>query len=446
VDVKGGTIDEVTANVEATISVDSGATVTNVTAKDDVTIESGTVKTVTVPDDAAEDVKVSVAAEATVNTLDLEKNAAVEANGTVENVAKSSDEITVDATGTNGTELAAKVESAHVHQWSDGVETTPADCGVAGVMTYTCNGEGTCTYENNQKTEPIAAKEHNYVLTDSKAATATEDGYETYVCSNNSSHTYTNTIPATGETETPGDNTTSDLATLSPNFNNGKFELSSTLTDTANLFYKFVRGAASQIVSIASFGEGTFAANLVEFANLSSHKVDTYTANSDTSSWTLLASGIYESSSDTTYYVSELTTSPYAVSSDTRTTLSITIVSDENGTTVLSNTADPTIVVNEQIAAYDGSDPQISYADSKLTITGLTSGTDYAVLIKQGSTVKKVVATAGEANWSAALPDGITASAADTSVYIVKLAYDGTTITATGLGTWRTDITGWSAT
>lgn len=46
----------------------------------------------------------------------------------------------------------------------------------------------------------VAALGHDYALTDSKNATCTEDGYETYTCKNDKNHTYTNVLTKNGHT------------------------------------------------------------------------------------------------------------------------------------------------------------------------------------------------------------------------------------------------------
>jgi hypothetical protein len=466
--VEGGTISEVAAYDDATVTVAAGATVATVTANDSVEVAgAGTIANVVVPEDAKDDVKVTVADDATVSNLEVNKNAAVENNGTVTAVSKGSDEITVTTSGDNQAALDTAVAAAHTHSWGDGEETTPATCEEAGVMTYTCSNEG-CTYTDGKRTEVIPALGHAWNTgEETTPATETTDGVRTYTCQNDKTHTYTVAIPATGstddtekpgtdetekpgtdETETPGGNTETTLPTLSPNFNNGKFELSVTLADTTDASYKFERQSdkASQTVSMANYPNGfsTFAANFVDFANLSSHNVSSYTNRADTSVKLVQVGdvvGLYKDEADTTYYV-DLGTSTYTVASGTKTVFNITVVDAEG--TALSTTADPTFVVNEQLAAFSGETPTINYADGKLTIASLTSG-DYAVLIKQGTTVNKVVATATESGWSAALPDGVSTSA-DTSVYIVKLEYSSSTITATGLGGWITNITGWETT
>ena len=115
------------------------------------------------------------------------------------------------------------------HDWDAGVVTTAATCTTDGVKTYTCSRCGTTKTETIQATghspETIPAVAatcegkgksegsrcsvcgtiltaqidtanlgHDFQVTDSKAATATEDGYRTNTCSR-CGYTYTETLP-----------------------------------------------------------------------------------------------------------------------------------------------------------------------------------------------------------------------------------------------------------
>lgn len=81
------------------------------------------------------------------------------------------------------------------HKWDEGKVTTPATCETAGVKTYTCTVDG-C---GKTKTEEVAALGHAWdegkVTT---PATCEEDGVKTYTCKNDSTHTKTEVIKATG--------------------------------------------------------------------------------------------------------------------------------------------------------------------------------------------------------------------------------------------------------
>ena len=69
--------------------------------------------------------------------------------------------------------------------------TTEATCTTEGVRTYVCKNDSSHTY-----TEPIPAAGHNYESSVTTEPTCTTDGVRTYVCKNDSSHTYTEPIPA----------------------------------------------------------------------------------------------------------------------------------------------------------------------------------------------------------------------------------------------------------
>ena len=127
-----------------------------------------------------------------------------------------------------------EVTPALDHDWDNGVVTTPATCTKDGVKTYTCKRDASHT-----KQETIPKTEHTPVPVPAKAATCTEtgltegskcqtcgvtlvkqevtpaldhdwdngvvttpatctkDGVKTYTCKRDSSHTYTEPIPAT---------------------------------------------------------------------------------------------------------------------------------------------------------------------------------------------------------------------------------------------------------
>ena len=71
--------------------------------------------------------------------------------------------------------------------------TTEATCTTNGLRTYVCKNDSSHTY-----TETIPAAGHNYESSVTTKPTCTTDGVRTYVCKNDSSHTYTETIPAAG--------------------------------------------------------------------------------------------------------------------------------------------------------------------------------------------------------------------------------------------------------
>ena len=78
------------------------------------------------------------------------------------------------------------------HAYESTVTIEPT-CTTDGVRTYVCKNDSSHTY-----TEPIPATEHNYESSVTTEPTCTTDGVRTYVCKNDSSHTYTEPIPAAG--------------------------------------------------------------------------------------------------------------------------------------------------------------------------------------------------------------------------------------------------------
>ena len=85
------------------------------------------------------------------------------------------------------------VIKAKGHSPSDDAVFTPATCTTPGYYE-----SGTCTVCSESLTGVIAPLGHDYVVTDSEDPTCTEDGYKVYVCNHDASHTYTETVPATG--------------------------------------------------------------------------------------------------------------------------------------------------------------------------------------------------------------------------------------------------------
>ena len=78
------------------------------------------------------------------------------------------------------------------HAYESTVTIEPT-CTTDGVRTYVCKNDSSHTY-----TEPIPAAGHNYESSVTTEATCTTNGLRTYVCKNDSSHTYTEPIPAAG--------------------------------------------------------------------------------------------------------------------------------------------------------------------------------------------------------------------------------------------------------
>ena len=82
----------------------------------------------------------------------------------------------------------------HEHVYGEWQITTPATCEHEGVKTRYCN----ICLQPDPNTQSIPAHGHDYKLTEMIPATCTEPGSKTYTCSHDSSHHYTEEIPATG--------------------------------------------------------------------------------------------------------------------------------------------------------------------------------------------------------------------------------------------------------
>jgi hypothetical protein len=451
--VKGGEISEVTANHDAVITVESGATVTNVTANDNVTIESGTVQTVTVPD-GAENVSIAIAADATVKNLTVNEDVAVENNGTIEAVSTDADTApTIAATGDNAAQ--ASTDNIHTHTWVKG-EEKEATCDTAGSITYTCSAND-CPV--GTKTEVIAALGHDYVLKDSKDATATEDGYETYVCNNDPDHTYTNTIPATGSTDdsntgddnqNPDDNTGNDNQnpddntgdnTENPDDNTGDNTENpddNTPSDSTTFVAKFVADGVHYILQIA---ENALNSISTKFGGL------TISTGS--------AKGIYWPGAlaviDGTYTVSgdtrTISSNTYVVSADVNVTESYSYsapTANEGVYTFTGTTGDAIADGTLKITKSTGDQQTLTFTESEGTYSTSVSGTGvYAVLVKDASGNLRTYVVNAENGTASVSIAGFT----PTSYLVVGYQADTNSITNEGkdisytvtqYGTWQT--------
>lgn len=122
------------------------------------------------------------------------------------------------------------VVNALGHSYGEGVVNTAPSCTTAGIKTYTCSACGgtktetvaatghtmdkgvvvdptcetagsktyTCTVCGEEQVETIPAINHNWVESERTDATCDTDGKISYICSNDSSHTKTEVITATG--------------------------------------------------------------------------------------------------------------------------------------------------------------------------------------------------------------------------------------------------------
>ena len=186
------------ATVEAksatTVSAADNAVVGTVSAEAPVTVASGVVNTITVPETAAEVVAIQVDSGAAVAEVAVSSSAgaAITNNGTVSAVSAANEEAqsNITASGSSATPTA----SSHIHSWNDGVETTAPTCTATGVRTLTCTADGCGT----TKTESIAALGHNWdagkVTTEPSCKT---EGVKTYTCTACQT-TKTETIAAIG--------------------------------------------------------------------------------------------------------------------------------------------------------------------------------------------------------------------------------------------------------
>ena len=126
---------------------------------------------------------------------------------------------------------------ADAHAWDEGKVTTAPTCTRAGIKTYTCKHNAAHTYTEDVAVDPnahdmkqtavrieptceaagkeavytcangcghttggetVSALGHDYQAKVTKEATCTESGVKTFTCANDSSHTYTEPIPAKG--------------------------------------------------------------------------------------------------------------------------------------------------------------------------------------------------------------------------------------------------------
>ncbi len=96
-------------------------------------------------------------------------------------------------------ETSAEAESrtegavdAHVHEWGEWTETQPPTCSEEGISTRAC----AICFETESRAV-AATGVHDHELSETKAASATEDGYERYICKT-CPDSYTVTLYATG--------------------------------------------------------------------------------------------------------------------------------------------------------------------------------------------------------------------------------------------------------
>ena len=187
-------VSTVEAKGATTVSAADNAVVGTVSAEAPVTVASGVVNTITVPETAAEAVAIQVDSGAAVAEVAVSSSAgaAITNNGTVSAVSAANEEAqsNITASGSSATPAA----SSHIHTWNDGVETTAPTCTATGVRTLTCTVDG-C---GATKTESIAALGHNWdagkVTTEPSCKT---EGVKTYTCTACQT-TKTETIAAIG--------------------------------------------------------------------------------------------------------------------------------------------------------------------------------------------------------------------------------------------------------
>lgn len=130
---KGAAVGHVHANGQVT-HVHANGEVGNVTAAGNVTVEEGTVGSVTVPETAPEQVEVKVEAEAEVKDVTVNKptGTTVTNNGTVGGMSSALEETPVV------TPAGSNAIPSHFHKWDEGKVTVHATCTENGVLTYTC--------------------------------------------------------------------------------------------------------------------------------------------------------------------------------------------------------------------------------------------------------------------------------------------------------------------
>lgn len=121
------------------------------------------------------------------------KVATCEADGSIQYyICEVCGKLFADAEATAEITSEDTIVSAMGHDWDEGVVTTPATCEEDGVKTYTCKHDTTHTY-----TEVIPATGHDWIV-EITPATCEGAGVEKHICKNDASHNYEVEIPAIG--------------------------------------------------------------------------------------------------------------------------------------------------------------------------------------------------------------------------------------------------------
>ena len=207
VNVKDGSkVDKIEAKGTTTVKTTSDSVVGTIAAESDVNV-SGNINAITVPETANDSVNIAIDSGTTVPevTVNSDKGTTISGEGTVSNIAASSDEA---KDSISGDKVDPSAIADHVHAWNAGTVTTEAGCSSTGIKTYTCTvddcnaskseilpvlghkwGSWEKVDETNHKrvcandAGHIETAEHSWdtgVIT--KAATCTEKGIKTYTC------------------------------------------------------------------------------------------------------------------------------------------------------------------------------------------------------------------------------------------------------------------------
>ena len=170
-------IEQVEAKGAAKITTENNAVVGAVAAQADVAVSgSGSVNAITVPADTEKAVNITVGSGATVAEVVVSSDKGTTISGAVKNVSAAGDAAKESITGVNDDQIAS-----HIHSWGAEKVTKEATCLETGVKTYSCT-ETTCSSETT-KTETIPALGHKW-----GSWTAVDDTNHTRACQRDPDH------------------------------------------------------------------------------------------------------------------------------------------------------------------------------------------------------------------------------------------------------------------
>jgi hypothetical protein len=148
-------VNSITANAPVTVDA-AGADVGEITAKASVTVKAGKVDKLTIPEDAAGEISVTLEGSATVAETSVESNAAVKlVNDDVNAFGVLSS--TVDTPNVTSVKAdASTVAIDHIHKWDEPLSTVPASYIAEGVNYVLCVAAGCPDYAETPYEQPIS--------------------------------------------------------------------------------------------------------------------------------------------------------------------------------------------------------------------------------------------------------------------------------------------------